>query len=149
MIPMFACRRCMLCRWSEHHVPPSYPGIIQMGWWKALHLFWHSGRWTSCILQESTRCDTPSSLIDCNMNNDMECIQTYAYEVRYTLNRCLFGFYINRELCCPLLNSKGNVGYPWERSRDIYQHRHLYGLYNGCIMASQPTPPNTSPSNPY
>ena len=30
--------------------------------------------------------------------------------------------------------SKGKVGYPWESTRDIYQHiPPIYGLYNGCI----------------
>ena len=30
--------------------------------------------------------------------------------------------------------SKGNVGYPWESTRDIHQHiPPIYGLYNGCI----------------
>ena len=30
--------------------------------------------------------------------------------------------------------SKGKVGYPWESTRDIYQHiPEIDGLYNGCI----------------
>ena len=30
--------------------------------------------------------------------------------------------------------SKGKVGYPWESTRDTYQHiPPIYGLYNGCI----------------
>ena len=32
------------------------------------------------------------------------------------------------------LNSKGKVGYPWESTRDMFQHTApIYGLYNGCI----------------
>ena len=31
-------------------------------------------------------------------------------------------------------NSKGKVGYPWESTRDTYQHiPPIYGLYNGCM----------------
>ena len=35
--------------------------------------------------------------------------------------------------------SKGKVGYPWESTRDTYQHYqhippiYIYGLYNGCV----------------
>ena len=30
--------------------------------------------------------------------------------------------------------SKGKVGYPWESTREIYQHiSPIYELYNGCI----------------
>ena len=32
------------------------------------------------------------------------------------------------------LFSKGKVGYPWESTRDIYQHiPPIYGLYNGFM----------------
>ena len=32
------------------------------------------------------------------------------------------------------LKSKGKVGYPWESTRDIYQHiPPIYGFYNGCV----------------
>ena len=32
------------------------------------------------------------------------------------------------------LKSKGTVGYPWESTRDIYQHiPPIYGFYNGCV----------------
>ena len=51
------------------------------------------------------------------------------------LKQCFFGKWWDLDMLLPCKFSKGKVGYPWERTRDIYQHNtNMYHLYMDSIM---------------
>ena len=70
------------------------------------------------------------SLPECRIKGDgISWFYSQGIHPIYTISR-----WNNPLILHPWRLSKGNVGYPWESTRDIHQHiPPIYGLYNGCI----------------